>query len=258
MRHHVLAAALVVSWLPTARPVGAQIPDTFQNLKVLPEAIAKDDLVQTMRGFAAALGVRCNHCHVGPENLQGMDFATDEKPTKRVAREMIKMVRAVNHDYLAGLDTGREVRVEVSCATCHRGVNVPRPIEDIVGETIARDGLDAAKAKYAELRGEFSARGSYDFGPVPLNHLAERTFDSGEHDTALAIVRFNNELFPDYAWSRTLEAKLLIELGRDREALAAFQAALALEPGNAWIERQIERLRGAETEGPRESDGGSR
>jgi len=244
MRRHVLAAALLAALLPPAHPADAQIPDTFKNLKVLPETITKDDLVQTMRGYAGALGVRCNHCHVGPENLRGMDFASDEKPTKRVAREMMRMVRTVNGDYLSRIDTGRETRVEVTCQTCHRRVAVPRPIEDLFAETLAADGLAAATTRWAELRTEFGDAGSYDFGPVPLSHLAEELFGRGERDTALALVRFANETFPAYPFSRTLEARFLLELGRTDEALAAFRAALALDPGNPWIERQIERLVG--------------
>jgi thioredoxin reductase len=45
-------------------PVPGQIPDKFTNLKVLPKDISKQELQSTMRGFAFALGVRCEHCHV--------------------------------------------------------------------------------------------------------------------------------------------------------------------------------------------------
>jgi hypothetical protein len=65
-------------------------PQAFTNLKVLPKEIPRAELVATMRGFAGALGVRCTHCHVGPDDLQGMDFATDEKPAKQVARTMLR------------------------------------------------------------------------------------------------------------------------------------------------------------------------
>ena len=36
----------------------------FKNLQVLPSNISHDELIATMRGYAAALGTRCDHCHV--------------------------------------------------------------------------------------------------------------------------------------------------------------------------------------------------
>ena len=55
-----------------------QFPDQFTNLKVLPKDTSKEDLQATMRGFAFALGVRCEYCHVekkAPE--KGFDFPAD-------------------------------------------------------------------------------------------------------------------------------------------------------------------------------------
>jgi hypothetical protein len=58
----------------------AQFPEKFTNLKVLPKDISRADLQSTMRGFALALNVRCEHCHV--EKVGGkkseMDFAADD------------------------------------------------------------------------------------------------------------------------------------------------------------------------------------
>src|SRR5262245_61486253 len=88
----------------------AQIPDKFTNLKALPKEIGKVELVTAMRGYASALGVRCNHCHstkpgVDPtsDELEDLDFSSDAREAKVKAREMILMVRAINTDYLAKL-----------------------------------------------------------------------------------------------------------------------------------------------------------
>ena len=81
----VLAMGLLAS-----SPIYAQIPDKFTNLKVLPKDISKQELQSTMRGFAFALGVRCEHCHVekkAPEH--GLDFAADDKDAKKTARLML-------------------------------------------------------------------------------------------------------------------------------------------------------------------------
>ena len=87
MRNTVAALGLLVAASMLAE---AQIPQTFKNLQALPKDIPRAELVSTMRGVAGGLGVRCTHCHVGPDNLEGMDFASDEKPTKRAARLMIR------------------------------------------------------------------------------------------------------------------------------------------------------------------------
>ncbi len=81
-------------------------PDSFTNLQVLPEDIAPRALINTMRGFALGLGVRCHFCHVGEEGtpLPEFDFAADEKPTKRKAREMLRMARAINAEFLPRLE----------------------------------------------------------------------------------------------------------------------------------------------------------
>ena len=101
----------------------------FHNLKVLPVNISHDDLIATMRGFTRALGTRCDHCHAaGPPAADGrekLDFASDAKPEKNTARTMIRMVRAINGDYIGKIDPTKQV--QVTCGTCHRGHTVPEP-----------------------------------------------------------------------------------------------------------------------------------
>lgn len=116
---------LVLVFMFTA-PVGGQIPDEFHNLQLLDPEVEKNQLVGIMKDWANGLGVRCNHCHVGPEDLQGMDFASDEKPEKRTARKMLEMSRVINRQLMKELPIaeGRRSMV-VSCFTCHRAL--PRP-----------------------------------------------------------------------------------------------------------------------------------
>lgn len=89
-----------------------------KNIKVL-TGMPQSQLIPVMNFFAASLGRRCNFCHV---NNQGQwDYASDVKPEKNQAREMIKMVLDTNKNYFKG-------NLEVSCYTCHRGVNHPASI----------------------------------------------------------------------------------------------------------------------------------
>jgi hypothetical protein len=72
----------IVMWTAVAT---AQFPEKFTNLQILPKDISRADLQSTMRGFAFALNVRCNHCHV--EKMEGkmvqLDFPADDKETKK-------------------------------------------------------------------------------------------------------------------------------------------------------------------------------
>ena len=110
-----------------------QIPQKFTNLQVLPKNISRGDLVATMKGFTSALGVRCEHCHVGEgDDLSKFDFASDAKPTKKVARTMVHMVEHINAEHLKGIgDPARQPKV--TCFTCHQGTKTPATTRPAAG-----------------------------------------------------------------------------------------------------------------------------
>ena len=95
----------------------------FKNLRVLNPS-SREELIGWMRGYTRALGVQCAHCHVEqPGNEENkFDFASDAKPTKEIARVMIRMTRDINGEHLGQL---AEKRTTVTCMTCHRGQAVP-------------------------------------------------------------------------------------------------------------------------------------
>lgn len=94
-------------------------PDTTntygENLKVLHGIHSRAQLLDVMRGFTEALGVQCTFCH----NIN--DFASDEKPTKQMARMMIKMVANIDTRYIDQPNWEK-----VTCYTCHRGNSIPK------------------------------------------------------------------------------------------------------------------------------------
>jgi hypothetical protein len=57
-----------------------------------------------------------------PGSKEQFDFPSDAKPEKHAAREMLRMVHAVNADYVSKVNPHRQ---EVTCWTCHRGQTVP-------------------------------------------------------------------------------------------------------------------------------------
>jgi formate-dependent nitrite reductase cytochrome c552 subunit len=115
----VLVATVVgmSSFMPKAEDKKAN------NLKVLPKDISHEDLEKVMRGFNKSLGVRCNFCHSPQkDDPKRMDFASDAKPEKDVARMMMRMTAKINKKYFHSKDGGNPTAVmAISCITCHNG-----------------------------------------------------------------------------------------------------------------------------------------
>jgi hypothetical protein len=57
-----------------------------------------------------------------------------------------------------------EPSVQVTCATCHRGVSRPMPLETLMQATATAAGADSATRLYRALRERYYGRDSYDFG----------------------------------------------------------------------------------------------
>lgn len=91
------------------------IGEVRKNILVLKE-FPDSQLIPMMNLMGASLGVRCNFCHVN--NAGQWDFASDDKPEKKTAREMITMTLSVNKTTFNG-------RTEVGCFTCHGGRTNP-------------------------------------------------------------------------------------------------------------------------------------
>ncbi|MEP6718758.1 MAG: c-type cytochrome [bacterium] len=146
-----------------APPAEKTVEQTKKNIKVL-NGLPDSQLIPVMNFMSASLGVRCNYCHVNTEGK--WDFVSDEKPEKNTAREMIKMVLAVNKDTFKG-------NTEVSCYTCHRGRTNPAsvfalPLPEAVPRPVAAEAkpgearpvvptADQILAKYTEALGGSAA-----------------------------------------------------------------------------------------------------
>jgi len=94
----------------------AEVFKNIQSLKVMPAG----RLLKVMEfGYSKSLGVNCTHCHVVDQ------WEKDDKPTKQVAREMIKMNGAINNDYLKNIKDLKSENPVINCTTCHRGQTKP-------------------------------------------------------------------------------------------------------------------------------------
>src|SRR6185436_19226402 len=96
-------------------PQEKTVEQVQKNIKVL-TGMPQSQLIPVMNYFSASMGRRCNFCHVNKDGQ--WDYASDEKPEKATAREMIKMVLDLRKQKFNGAD-------EISCYTCHRGLNHP-------------------------------------------------------------------------------------------------------------------------------------
>src|SRR5271156_2673336 len=115
--------------LSMAKPKKADV--LYTNLKVLPKNISSHDLQSIMTDdFEDGLGVSCGFCHADAKDGHGLDFASDAKPEKEIARSMMRMTIGINKKYfklkhpLIGSDA-----LVVTCTTCHKGVAFPDGIE---------------------------------------------------------------------------------------------------------------------------------
>ena len=106
----------------TTPPQEKTVEQVEKNIKVL-NGMPASQLIPVMNFFAASMGRRCNFCHVN--NNGQWDYASDAKPEKNTAREMIKLVMDINKT------TDRLKLDAVSCYTCHRGRTSPQSLPQL-------------------------------------------------------------------------------------------------------------------------------
>lgn len=222
-------------------------PETSENLRVLSPTTTAAELQATMLSFTRGLGVRCSHCHVGEEgqDLRFYDFASDERPNKNIARDMMRMVRAINNDHLAIIDALPQDRVQVTCTTCHRGVERPLQLEDILVATHQTHGIGAALTEYRNLHAQYYGSGSYDFHPRVLNRFA-RTLMRDYLNDAITTYRFLLDEHPDFMQAYGSLAQGYAAQGNTEQAIATLERALARSPQPPWselLQQQLDQLK---------------
>ena len=217
---------------------------TPQNLQYFPKDIKQEQIVQRMREFSFALGVRCQYCHAGGDgvSLEGVNFGSDEKPMKLKARAMLRMVDQINGPVLGALPARAEPRVTVDCVTCHRGLPLPKTLQTTLLEVVNKDGAAAATARYRELRNNQSLTGRWNFGEWEINELARRLRDAGKVEEAIAILEMNGEFNPKSAEIDFYLGELHLGRGEKEKALTRFKLALEKAPNHAPAKARIAEL----------------
>jgi tetratricopeptide (TPR) repeat protein len=224
---------LCVTSVASAQVQGKFPPDSLINTKVIPKTTPVQDVIGTMRNFTSALGVRCQFCHVGNEGqpLSQFNFASDQKRNKLVARQMMLMVQEISRR----LDTIPEKGtppVTATCMTCHRGVNRPVPLYSLIQEAAVASSADSALRTYKALRTRYYGRDAYDFSEAALSTAAFRTARAGKPDEALALLRYNEELFPNSSAMSVFKGNIQLMKGDTAAAEAAFREAVKRDSTN--------------------------
>ena len=123
----ILLLTVIVSVMASATILKPGDKPQYVNLKVLPKNISSKDLQKIMvDDFEDGLGVACNFCHAADKTTGEVDFASDAKPEKEIARQMMRTTIGINKKYfkvkhpLIGSDV-----LTVTCNTCHNGVAFP-------------------------------------------------------------------------------------------------------------------------------------
>jgi photosynthetic reaction center cytochrome c subunit/tetratricopeptide repeat protein len=238
----VLSGSLAAQAPVTGTVSGAQPPaqPPMTNLQIFPKDTPRPQVIATMQAFTASLGVACNYCHVQEGRGGRNDFASDEKAPKKAARGMMMLAREINTKLPDAVGKPAEATTRVGCATCHRGVPIPKQITDIVSDA---GGATAGLAKYKELRDKFYGGQSYDFSEGSLVAIAQRANQANKADDALAYLNANLEYYPKSARTYAAMGQIKNAKGDKAGAIAAFEKAVELDPNNAAAKAQLEALK---------------
>jgi hypothetical protein len=238
----VAAAASAAAQAPAG---GAQTPppQPMTNLQIIPKDTPRPQVLQQMQAIAASLGVQCNYCHVmgGPGGRN--DMAADDKPTKKAARGMMLLAREINSKLPESIGKAPEATTRVGCATCHRGVPIPKQITDVVTDTASAAGAAAGLAKYRELREKFYGGQSYDFSENGLLATAQRAIAANKPDDALVYLQANVDYYPKSTRSYMAMAQAHLAKQDKAGAIKDLEKALDLDPNNVQAKTQLETLK---------------
>jgi len=243
MRLSVLILLAGMTSIASAQPPGKFPPDSLVNTKVFPHSTPVTEVIGTMRNFTSALGVRCQFCHVGREGqpLAEFDFASDQKRNKLVARQMMLMLAEINKR-LDTIPEKPQPKFFATCATCHRGVNRPVPLSQLVQEAAVAVSADSAIRTYKALRAKYFGKDAYDFSEPSLNTAAFRTARAGKPDEALALLRYNEELFPNSSAMSVFKGNIELIKGDTAAAEAAFREAIRRDSTNAEARGRLQQI----------------
>ena len=237
--------AALSAGLAAQTPAPAQAPPPLTNLTVYPKDIPRPQLIATMQGFVAALGVQaqggCGYCHVG--TAPQFDFASDTNPKKNVARKMILMSREISAKLPEVTGKPAAEIASLRCATCHRGVAIPKLLPDVLAETATKSGAAAALQQYRDLRTKYYGGQSYDFSEPALIATATPLINANKPDDAIALLQLNAEFYPKSSATYAALGQAYAKKNDTANAIKSYEKAIELDPANQNAKRQLDQLK---------------
>mgnify|MGYP001478812225 CR=1 FL=1 len=147
MTRSFVTIALIVFSVFALQAFNTSQQPRFKNLQILPQDISKEGIDSVMHHFTNSLGVKCGYCHAPMEGARRLDFASDAKPEKLIARKMMQMTIDINKNHFVDIEeqmdsgfvqpkdttSSHYILSYVTCYTCHHGNPHPKnepPAED--------------------------------------------------------------------------------------------------------------------------------
>jgi hypothetical protein len=242
MAFALIAIGTASSAVAQTAPGGGQppAPPPLTNLKIYPKDIARPELVTTMQGFVRQLGVQnqggCGYCHVG--TAPQFDFASDTNPKKDVARRMILMSREITAKLPEVTGKQASAITALRCATCHRGVAVPKVTETALTDALAKGGAASAVQQYKDSRKQ-----ALDYNENALAAYATTLVSGDKADDALALLQANAELNPNHAPTYAAMAQAYAKKNDKDNQIKNLEKAVQLDPNNQQLKRQLDQLK---------------
>ena len=243
-----LLTGLIVFAIPSlvlaqGAPAGGQPPPPpLTNLKIYPKDIARPELITTMQGFVRQLGVQnqggCSYCHVG--TAPQWDFASDGNPKKDIARRMILMSREITAKLPEVTGKPAAQITALRCASCHRGMAVPKVTEVALGDALAKGGAATAVQQYKDTRKQ-----ALDYNESALVAYATTLVNGDKADDALAVLQANAELSPNHAPTFAAMAQAYAKKNDKDNQIKMLEKAVQLDPNNQQLKRQLDQLKAA-------------
>ena len=209
----------------------------FSSLPMAHKVLAQEqDRMAQMQTIAASLGVQCSYCHSAPRG------SGQAEPRKDVARAMMAMTADLNAKIAAATGKPATEVTRVNCITCHRGVAIPKQLNEIVARTVMEKGGVAAVEQFRDLREHFFGHQAYDFSEDTLVNVAQQLSQSRPAD-AIELLKLNLEYYPKSARSYVTMAFANTRQLDDTTAIANLEKALELDPNNGSIQGRLEQLK---------------
>jgi len=130
-----------------------------------------------------------------------------------------------------------------NCATCHRGVAIPKLLPDVLTETATKSGTAAAVQQYRDLRAKYYGGQSYDFSEAALVAVATPLINANKPDDAMTWLQLNAEFFPKSSATYAALGQAYAKKNDTTSAIKNYEKAIELDPNNQIAKRQLEQLK---------------